>query len=194
VTIEFKAGVPVALNGKKMDGVSLIHKLNEIAGANGVGRLDLVENRLVGIKSREIYEAPAAVTLHFAHRELERLTLDKEVMHAKAKISNDYADIIYNGLWFTPLKKALDGFIEETQKNVTGLVKVKMYKGNLEIAGRTSPFSLYDMKLATYTKEDTFDHTAAEGFIKIYGLPSKIYNKVNKEKFAKVKKALKRKK
>jgi argininosuccinate synthase len=194
VTIEFKGGVPVAMNGKKMDGVSLIHKLNEIAGANGIGRLDLVENRLVGIKSREIYEAPAAVTLHFAHRELERLTLDKEVMHAKAKISNDYANIIYNGLWFTPLKKALDGFIEETQKNVTGLVKVKMYKGNLEIAGRTSPYSLYDMKLATYTKEDTFDHTAAEGFIKIYGLPSKIYNKVNKDKFAKVKKALKRKK
>lgn len=194
VTIEFKEGVPVALNGKKMDGVSLIHKLNEIAGANGVGRLDLVENRLVGIKSREIYEAPAAITLHFAHRELERLTLDKEVMHAKAKVSNDYADIIYNGLWFSPLKKALDGFINETQKNVTGLVKVKMYKGNLEIAGRTSPFSLYDMKLATYTKEDTFDHTAAEGFIKIYGLPSKIYNKVNKEKFAKVKKVLKRKK
>ncbi len=194
VTIEFKGGVPVGLNGKKMDGVSLIHKLNEIAGANGVGRLDLVENRLVGIKSREIYEAPAAVTLHFAHRELERLTLDKEVMHAKAKISNDYADIIYNGLWFSPLKKALDGFIEETQKNVTGIVKVKLYKGNIEIAGRTSPFSLYDMKLATYTKEDTFDHTAAEGFIKIYGLPSKIYNKVNKERFAKVKKALKRKK
>lgn len=194
VTIEFKGGVPVALNGKKMDGVTLIHKLNEIAGANGVGRLDLVENRLVGIKSREIYEAPAAVTLHFAHRELERLTLDKEVMHAKAKISNDYANIIYNGLWFSPLKKALDGFIEETQKNVTGIVKVKMYKGNLEIAGRTSPYSLYDMKLATYTKEDTFDHTAAEGFIKIYGLPSKIYNKVNKDKFAKVKKALKRKK
>lgn len=194
VTIEFKGGIPVGLNGKKMDGVTLIHKLNEIAGANGVGRLDLVENRLVGIKSREIYEAPAAVTLHFAHRELERLTLDKEVMHAKAKVSNDYADIIYNGLWFSPLKKALDGFIEETQKNVTGIVKVKLYKGNIEIAGRTSPYSLYDMKLATYTKEDTFDHTAAEGFIKIYGLPSKIYNKVNKEKFAKVKKALKRKK
>ena len=194
VTIEFKAGVPVGLNGKKMDGVSLIHKLNEIAGANGVGRLDLVENRLVGIKSREIYEAPAAVTLHFAHRELERLTLDKEVMHYKIKLSNDYATIIYNGLWFTPLKKALDGFINETQKNVTGIVKLKLYKGNIEIAGRTSPFSLYDMKLATYTVADTYDHTAAEGFIKIFGLPSKIYNKVNKEKFAKVKKALKRKK
>lgn len=194
VIIEFKQGVPVGLNGKKMDGVSLIHKLNEITGANGVGRLDLVENRLVGIKSREIYEAPAAVTLHFAHRELERLTLDKEVMHYKAKLSNDYADIIYNGTWFSPLKKALDGFVNETQKNVTGIVKLKLYKGNIEIAGRTSPFSLYDMKLATYTVEDTFDHTAAEGFIKIYGLPLKIYNRVNKEKFAKVKKVLKRKK
>ena len=185
-----------------MDGVSLIHKLNEIAGANGVGRLDLVENRLVGIKSREIYEAPAAVTLHFAHRELERLTLDKEVMHYKIKLASDYATIIYNGLWFTPLKKALDGFINETQKNVTGTVKVKLYKGNIEIAGRTSPFSLYDMKLATYTVADTYDHTAAEGFIKIFGLPSKIYHRVNKDlpasgqagKFAKVKKALKRKK
>lgn len=194
VTIEFKQGIPVGLNGKKMDGVALIHKLNEIAGANGVGRLDLVENRLVGIKSREIYEAPAAVTLHFAHRELERLTLDKEVMHYKAKLSNDYADIIYNGTWFSPLKKALDGFINETQKNVTGIVKLKLYKGNVEIAGRTSPYSLYDMKLATYTVEDKFDHTAAEGFIKIYGLPLKTYNRVNKEKFATVKKVLKRKK
>ncbi len=194
VTIEFKQGVPVGLNGKKMDGVSLIHKLNEIAGANGVGRLDLVENRLVGIKSREVYEAPAAVTLHFAHRELERLTLDKEVMHYKAKLSNDYADIIYSGTWFSPIRKALDAFINETQKNVTGIVKVKLYKGNVEIAGRTSPFSLYDMKLATYTVADTYDHTAAEGFIKIYGLPLKTYNQVNKEKFAKVKKALRRKK
>lgn len=194
VTLEFKEGIPVGLNGKKMDGVALIHRLNEIAGANGVGRLDLVENRLVGIKSREIYEAPAAVTLHFAHRELERLTLDKEVMHYKAKLSNDYADIIYNGTWFSPLKKALDGFINETQKNVTGIVKVKLYKGNVEIAGRTSPYSLYDMKLATYTVADKFDHTAAEGFIKIYGLPLKTYNRVNKEKFAKVKKVLKRKK
>ncbi len=194
IMIEFKGGVPVGLNGVTMDGVSLIHKLNSIAGANGIGRLDLVENRLVGIKSREIYEAPAATTLHFAHRELERLTLDKDVSHYKAKLANDYADIIYNGLWFSPLKKALDGFINETQKNVTGHVKLKLYKGNIEIAGRTSPYSLYDLKLATYTSEDQYDHTAAEGFIKIYGLGLKTYNKVNKEKFAKVKKVLKRKK
>jgi argininosuccinate synthase len=194
VTIEFKQGIPVALNGKKMDGVSLIEKLNVIAGANGVGRLDLIENRLIGIKSREIYEAPAAVTLHFAHRELERLTLDKEVMHYKAKLSNDYADIIYNGTWFSPLRKALDAFVNETQQHVTGTVKLKLYKGNVEIAGRTSPYSLYDMKLATYTIADTFDHSAAEGFIKLYGLPLKTFNRVNKEKFEKVKKVLKRKK
>lgn len=192
VTVEFKGGVPVGMNGKKMDAVSLIHKLNEIAGANGVGRLDLVENRLVGIKSREVYEAPAASVLHFAHRELERLVLDKETSHYKAKLSNDYADIIYNGTWFSPLRKALDAFINETQKNVTGIVKVKLYKGNIEIAGRTSPYSLYDMKLATYTIEDTYDHTSADGFIKIYGLPLKTYNKVNKEKFAKIKKSFKK--
>jgi argininosuccinate synthase len=194
VTIEFKEGVPVGLNGKKMDGVSIIEKLNEIAGANGVGRMDLVENRLVGIKSREVYEAPAAVTLHFAHRELERLTLDKEVFHYKVKLADDYATIIYNGLWFSPLKQALDGFINVTQKNVTGLVKVRMYKGNLTVGGRTSPYSLYDTKLATYTIEDTFDHSASEGFIKIYGLGLKTFHRVNAANGRKAVKLLRRKK
>jgi argininosuccinate synthase len=194
VTIEFKEGVPVGLNGKKMDSVSIIEKLNEIAGANGVGRMDLVENRLVGIKSREVYEAPAAVTLHFAHRELERLTLDKEVFHYKVKLADDYATIIYNGLWFSPLKQALDGFINVTQKNVTGLVKVRMYKGNLTVGGRTSPYSLYDTKLATYTVEDTFDHSASEGFIKIYGLGLKTFYRVNGSKGRKAVKLLRRKK
>jgi argininosuccinate synthase len=194
VTIEFKEGVPVGLNGKKMDGVSIIEKLNEIAGANGVGRMDLVENRLVGIKSREVYEAPAAVTLHFAHRELERLTLDKEVFHYKVKLADDYATIIYNGLWFSPLKQALDGFINVTQKNVTGLVKVRMYKGNLTVGGRTSPYSLYDTKLATYTIEDTFDHSASEGFIKIYGLGLKTFHRVNASNDRKAVKLLRRKK
>ncbi len=179
VTIGFEKGVPVSLNGKKMRGFDLIDKLNEIAGANGVGRIDLVENRLIGIKSREIYEAPAAVTLHFAHLELERLTLDKEVFHYKAKVSHDYANLIYNGLWFSPLKKALDGFIEETQKTVNGLVKLKLYKGTVDIAGRSSPNSLYDTKLATYTDKDQFDHKASEGFIKIYSLPMKTYYRVN---------------
>lgn len=192
VTIEFENGVPVSLNGKKMKGFDLIEKLNEIAGANGVGRLDLVENRLVGIKSREVYEAPAAVTLHFAHRELERLTLDKEVMHYKAKLAHDYATLIYNGLWFTPLRTAFDSFINETQKVVNGLVKVKLYKGNVDIAGRTSPNSLYDTALATYTVEDKFDHKASEGFIKIFSLPIKTYYRVNPNGFSKRKKLAKR--
>ncbi len=181
VSIEFHQGVPVALDGKAMSGVELIEKLNDIAAANGVGRLDLVENRLVGIKSREIYEAPAAVTLHFAHRELERLTLEKDVAHYKAKIAHDYADLIYNGLWFSPLRCALDAFVNETQKVVNGLVKLKLYKGNIEIAGRTSPNSLYDLKLATYTDEDQFNHQAGEGFITIYSLPVKTFYQVNKE-------------
>ena len=194
ISIEFKAGVPTGLDGKKMDGVAIIEELNTIAGANGIGRIDLVENRLVGIKSREVYEAPAAVTLHFAHRELERLTLDKEVFHYKSKLADDYATIIYKGLWFSPLKKAMDGFINETQKNVTGLVKVRMYKGNLTVGGRTSPYSLYDTQLATYTIDDTFDHSAAEGFIKIYGLPLKTFHKVNRSNEGRTKKLLKRRK
>lgn len=181
VTIEFHHGVPIALDGKTMSGVELIEKLNDIAGANGVGRLDLVENRLIGIKSREIYEAPAAVSLHFAHRELERLTLEKDVTHYKAKLAHDYADLIYNGLWFSPLRCALDAFVNETQKVVNGLVKLKLYKGNIEIAGRTSPNSLYDMKLATYTDEDRFNHKASEGFITIYSLPLKTFYQVNTE-------------
>ena len=183
VTIEFEKGVPVGLNGKTMKGYDLIEKLNDIAGANGVGRLDLVENRLVGIKSREIYEAPGAVTLHFAHRELERLTLDKEVMHYKAKMAHDYATLIYNGLWFTPLRASFDAFINETQKVVNGVVKVKLYKGNVDIAGRTSPNSLYDTALATYTVEDKFDHKASEGFIKIFSLPIKTFYRVNPNGF-----------
>jgi argininosuccinate synthase len=180
VMIEFKNGVPVGLDGKKISGVQLIDRLNEIGGANGIGRIDMIENRLVGIKSREVYEAPAATILHFAHRELERLVLDKDTSHFKAKLAADYADMIYNGLWFTPLRAAMNAFVNETQKVVSGLVKVKLYKGNLDIAGRTSPSSLYDTKLATYTEEDSFDHKASEGFIKIYGLPVKTFYSVNK--------------
>jgi argininosuccinate synthase len=179
VEIEFEHGVPVALNGKKMSPVELIMTLNTIGGANAIGRLDMVENRLVGIKSRELYEAPAATILHFAHRELERLTLDKDTMHYKAKISHDYADLIYNGLWYSPLRFALDAFVNETQKVVSGTVVLKLYKGNLELLGRWSPNSLYDTRLATYTEEDTFDHKASIGFIKIYSLPLKTYYRVN---------------
>jgi len=180
VTIEFKQGIPTALNGKKMSGVDLIERLNDIGGAHGIGRLDLVENRLVGIKSREVYEAPAATILHFAHRELERLVLDKDTAHYKAKLAMDYADLIYNGLWFTPLRSAIDAFVLDTQQVVSGLVKVKLYKGSVDIAGRTSPSSLYDTQLATYTEEDSFDHKASIGFIKIYGLPVKTFYQVNK--------------
>ncbi|MBN1399148.1 MAG: argininosuccinate synthase [Bacteroidetes bacterium] len=187
ITIEFKNGVPVKLNGRKMPGIQLIDRLNEIGGKNGIGRLDMIENRLVGIKSREVYEAPAATILHFAHRELERLVLDKDTSHYKSKLAADYADMIYNGLWFTPLRSALDAFVNETQKVVTGLVKLKLYKGGIEIAGRKSPYSLYDTKLATYTEEDSFDHKASEGFIKIYGLPVKTFYSVNKNMLKKKK-------
>ena len=178
VTIEFAAGIPVALDGRKMDGVALIHSLNRIAGAHGVGRIDLVENRLVGIKSREIYEAPAATVLHFAHTELERLTLEKSVFNYKSHVAQEYANLVYNGLWYSPLKRAFDAFVNEMQKNVTGTVKVKLFKGNAIVAGRASRYSLYSAKLATYTKEDQFDHRASEGFIKIYGLPLKTYHQV----------------
>jgi argininosuccinate synthase len=194
VTIEFKRGIPVKLDGRTLGSVALIEKLNAVGGANGIGRLDMIENRLVGIKSREIYEAPGAVILHFAHQELERLTLDKDTSHYKAKIANDYADLIYNGLWFSPLKKALDGFINETQKNVTGIVRVRLYRGNLTVGGRSSIYSLYDTKLATYTSEDTFDHKSSEGFIKIYGLGLKTFHKVNRKVPLRKKKILRRKK
>jgi argininosuccinate synthase len=171
VTISFENGMPVALGREAMDAVSLVRKLNHIAGSNGIGRIDLVENRLVGIKSREIYEAPAAMLLHFAHRELERLTLDKWTMRYKEKIAPDYAELIYNGLWFSPLREALDAFIDQTQKRVTGSVTVGLYKGGMKILSRSSEYSLYDKALASYTEEDTFDHSAGEGFSKIFSLP-----------------------
>jgi argininosuccinate synthase len=178
VLIEFQNGTPTRIDGKPFDSVSLVHALNDIGGTHGVGRIDLVENRLVGIKSREIYEAPAAVILHFAHTELERLTLDKPVFHMKQQLSQEYANLVYNGMWFSPLRNALDAFVNESQKTVSGVVKVKLFKGSVTVAGRTSPNSLYNAKLATYTKEDQFDHKASEGFIKIYGLPVKTYHQV----------------
>ncbi|MBI4534944.1 MAG: argininosuccinate synthase [Ignavibacteriae bacterium] len=180
VSIEFEAGVPTAVDGRHMDSVELIHLLNEIGSAHGVGRIDLVENRLVGIKSREIYEAPAATILHFAHTELERLTLDKPTFDLKNELAQKYANLVYNGLWFSPLRNALDAFVDVTQRNVTGTVTVKLFKGAVVIAGRASERSLYSPALATYTKEDSFDHAASAGFIKIYGLPVKTYHQVNR--------------
>ncbi|MDF1611914.1 MAG: argininosuccinate synthase [Stygiobacter sp.] len=178
VIIEFEKGIPVALNGKEMDSVSLVKELNKIGGRNAIGRIDMIENRLVGIKSREVYEAPAGVILHTAHKELERITLEKSVAHYKTQVAQEYANLIYNGLWFSPLREALQAFVDKTQEKVTGMVKLKLYKGNLIVSGRTSPFSLYDPELATYTAADQFDHKASEGFIKIFGLPYKTINRV----------------
>lgn len=181
ISIEFVEGIPVAVNGQPMESISLVKFLNAVGAKNGIGRIDLVENRLVGIKSREVYEAPAASILHFAHKELERLTLEKSVMHYKSLVAHEFSNLIYNGLWFSPLREALSAFVDKTQERVTGQVNLKLYKGTFRVMGRTSPYSLYDPALATYTAEDQFDHKASEGFIKIYGLPLKTYNRVTQK-------------
>ncbi|MCP1160083.1 MULTISPECIES: argininosuccinate synthase [Bacillaceae] len=182
VEIEFSKGVPVSLNGKAYPLSELILELNLMAGKHGVGRIDHVENRLVGIKSREVYECPGAMTLIKAHKELEDLTLVKELAHFKPVIEKKLTELIYEGLWFSPLKKALTAFLEETQKHVTGTVRVKLFKGHSIVEGRKSPFSLYDEKLATYTSEDEFDHNAAVGFIQLWGLPTKVQSIVQNKK------------
>ncbi|KXG75678.1 Argininosuccinate synthase [Fervidicola ferrireducens] len=183
VEITFEKGTPVAVDGKEMTPAELVANLNKIAGSHGFGRIDHVEDRLVGIKSREVYECPASLLLIEAHRHLESLTLPREVLHFKYIIEQKYAEIIYNGLWFSPLKKALDAFIEETQEVVSGTVRVKLYKGNATVVGRKSPHSLYDVKLATYAEGDLFDHKAAVGFIALWGLPTKVYAQVNKKEY-----------
>ncbi|OIO00042.1 argininosuccinate synthase [Candidatus Desantisbacteria bacterium CG_4_10_14_0_8_um_filter_48_22] len=174
LVISFEKGVPVKLDGKRMKPSSLICKVAKIGGAHGVGRVDMVENRLVGIKSHEIYELPAATILNTAHKELEGLVLDRETAHYKELVSQKYSELVYYGLWYTPLKKALDAFVNETQKYVTGDVRVKLYKGTCAVAGRKSPYSLYNYKLATYDKGSTFDQKLAKGFIELWGLPYKI--------------------
>jgi len=171
VEIDFDKGIPVALNGKKVGGVRLIQQLNEIAGKHGVGRIDHVENRLVGIKSREIYEAPAATVLLQAHQALEALTSSKEQLRFKQKVAMEYADLIYNGLWFTSLSQDLAAYVKSSQRFVTGTVRVKLFKGNCMVVGRKSPYSLYSFGLATYDKGDQFDQSASPGFIHIWGLP-----------------------
>ncbi len=173
IEIEFKNGAPVKLNGKAMDGVSLISRLAKIAGDAGIGRSDMIENRLVGIKSREIYEAPAAWTLMAAHKALEGLTLDRELAHFKESIALKYAELVYYGLWYTPLREALDKFIDDTQRKVNGTVRLKLHKGNCVVTGRKSPDSLYRKELATYEEGDKFDQSLAKGFIEIWGLPYK---------------------
>lgn len=182
VEIEFVSGVPVSLNGKSYPLSELILELNGLAGKHGVGRIDHVENRLVGIKSREVYECPGAMTLLKAHKELEDLTLVKEVAHFKPIISKKIAEVIYDGLWFSPLTIALKAFLKETQKHVTGTVRVKLFKGHAIVEGRKSEYSLYDEKLATYTAEDQFDHQSAVGFIQLWGLPTKVQSQVQQKK------------
>ncbi|RLD94713.1 MAG: argininosuccinate synthase [Aquificota bacterium] len=169
--IDFEGGEPVSLNGEKMDPVSLMLKLNEVGGQYGVGRVDMVENRLVGIKSREVYEAPGATILYAAHRELEHLCLDRETFRFKEYLAVKYAELVYYGLWFSPLREAMDAFINKTQERLTGTVRVKLYKGQCIPVGRQSPYSLYDYELATYDAADAFEHRAGEGFCKIWGLP-----------------------
>ncbi len=171
IVISFKEGVPTAIDGDASDGVTLIDKLNAIAGKHGVGRIDQIENRLVGIKSREIYEAPAAVVLHLAHRALEDLVLSKESLRFKERVAAEYADLVYNGLWFSAHRQDLAEFVRSTQRFVTGDIRVRLHRGTAIVVGRRSPHSLYSMALATYGKGDAFDHQAAEGFINVFGLP-----------------------
>ena len=171
VTIDFEKGIPVAVNGEKMDGVALIETLNQLGGKHGVGILDMVENRLVGMKSRGVYETPGGAILYFAHEMLEQLCLDKNTQHMKQKLALDFADLVYNGLWYTPLREALSAFVDKTQETVTGTVKVKLYKGNITGAGMTSPYSLYDEEIATFGEDAVYDQADSAGFIALYGLP-----------------------
>jgi argininosuccinate synthase len=181
LAIHFEQGIPSALDGEGMGGPALISHLNSVAGMHGVGRLDHVENRLVGIKSREIYEAPAAMVLHAAHKALEAMTLSKEQARTKAHIAQEYADVVYNGLWFTAHRHDLDAYIRSTQRHVTGDIRVRLHKGNCTVVGRSSPYALYQYHLATYDRQDTFDHSAAQGFIAIYGLPVRTQNQAQPE-------------
>ena len=171
VEVEFTSGVPTKVNGVSMPLTELINSLETIAGTHGIGRIDMVENRLVGIKSREIYEAPAACVLHAAHRELETLVIPRDLERLKVSLSKAYADLVYDGLWFSVTRESIDAFVASIQKRVSGVVKVKLFKGDCRVVGRKSPMSLYDTGLATYDEGDQFDHEAAEGFIKIFGLP-----------------------
>lgn len=181
VTIDFERGVPVALDGRRLDPVELVAALNQVAGRHGVGRVDLVENRLVGLKSRGVYETPGGTLLYAAHRELENLTLDRETLHYKEQVALKYAELVYYGLWWTPLRKALDAFVDVTQERVTGSVRLKLYKGNVIVAGRRSPYSLYREALATFGAGEGYDQADATGFINLFGLPLKVQALVEKE-------------
>ncbi len=173
VTLDFEKGRPVAIDGEKMKASDIIRKLNKLGGENGIGIIDIVENRLVGMKDRGVYETPGGTILYFAHEQLEMLCVDKDTLHEKQKLSVDFADLIYNGKWFTPLREALSAFVEKTQEYVTGTVKLKLYKGNIIPAGTTSPYTLYSEELATFDESD-YDQKDADGFINLWGLPTTV--------------------
>jgi len=181
VSIGFEVGTPVSVNGKKLDSITLVGQLNEIGGRNAIGRIDLVENRFVGMKSRGCYETPGGTLLLFAHRELEALCLDRDLMHFKQQIALKYAELVYYGLWFTPLREALDAFVTETQKEMTGSVTLRIYKGNIDVVRRESDFSLYRTDLSSFTMGDTYDQKDAEGFIRILGLPARSRARIRQE-------------
>jgi argininosuccinate synthase len=181
ITLTFEKGLPVALDGEKLGGVEMIAKLNKLGGDNGIGLLDIVENRLVGMKSRGVYETPGGAILYHAHEVLETLTLDKETSHYKALIAQKYAEIVYNGQWYTPLREAIDAFVDKTQENVTGEVKLKLYKGNIVNAGTTSPYSLYSEEVATFGVDQVYNQKDSEGFINLFGLPLKVKAMLDKK-------------
>ena len=174
ITIHFEKGIPVSLNGEKMDGVKLIKTLNKIGGENGIGLFDVVENRLVGMKSRGVYETPGGTILYHAHEVLETICLDKETQHYKYGLAQKYADLVYNGQWYTPLREAMDAFVDKTQETVTGDVKLKLYKGNIINAGVTSPYTLYSEDFASFGEDDVYDQKDSAGFINLFGLPIKV--------------------
>ena len=181
VTVHFEQGMPSAINGKVLGAVELLTKLNELGGAHGVGRADMVENRLVGMKSRGVYETPGGTILYTAHQGLESITLDRETMHYKQVVAQRYAELVYYGQWFTPLREALDAFVTRTQQRVTGIVRLKLYKGSCSVVGRKSPFSMYREDLATIGQDDVYDQRDAEGFINLFGLPLKVQALVDKQ-------------
>ena len=174
VTISFEKGIPTKLNGEAVDGVTMIEKLNEIGGRNGIGITDIVENRLVGMKARGVYETPGGTILYAAHNKLEEICLDKDTLHYKKNLANTFADLVYDGKWYTPLREAMSAFVDSTQEYVTGDVKFKLYKGNIIDAGVTSPYSLYDEEIATFDEDEVYDQNDSAGFINLFGLPIKV--------------------
>lgn len=181
VTIHFEQGVPTAVDGETLDGVALVEKLNQLGGANGVGLLDIVENRLVGMKSRGVYETPGGSILYHAHEALETITLDRDTAHYKALVAQKFAELVYDGKWYTPLREALSAFVDDTQKTVTGDVKLKLYKGNITNASVTSPWSLYDEDLVTFGEDHVYNQDDATGFINLFGLPLSVRAKLQQK-------------